>query len=63
MNKKYPGRRTFHKNMTLGAAAITLACNKALPQENLNIKNRKISEILLVDKNLNEAGDYKLSCL
>jgi len=29
----------------------------------LNIKNRKISEIVLVDKNLNEAGDYKLSCL
>lgn len=39
---------------------LFLECEK---DENLNIKNRKISEIVLVDKNLNEAGDYKLSCL
>ena len=39
---------------------LFLECEK---DENLNIKNRKISEILLVDKNLNEMGDYKLSCL
>ena len=41
-------------------AVLFLECEK---DENLNIKNRKISEILVVDKNLNEAGDYKLSCL
>jgi pilus assembly protein CpaF len=39
---------------------LFLECEK---DENLNIKNRKISEIVLVDKNLNEVGDYKLSCL
>jgi len=39
---------------------LFLECEK---DENLNIKNRKISEIVIVDKNLNEAGDYKLSCL
>ena len=39
---------------------LFLECEK---DENLDIKNRKISEIVLVDKNLNEAGDYKLSCL
>jgi len=39
---------------------LFLECEK---DENLNIKNRKISEIVLVDKNLNEAGDYKLSYL
>ena len=39
---------------------LFLECEK---DENLNIKNRKISEIVLVDKNLNKAGDYKLSCL
>src|SRR4030066_77132 len=37
---------------------LFLECEK---DENLNIKNRRISEIVLVDKNLNEAGDYKLS--
>jgi pilus assembly protein CpaF len=41
-------------------SVLFLECEK---DENLNIKNRKISEIVLVDKNLNEAGDYKLSCL
>jgi len=39
---------------------LFLECEK---DENLNIKKRKISEIVIVDKNLNEAGDYKLSCL
>src|SRR4030042_3163843 len=39
---------------------LFLECEK---DENLSIKNRKISEIALVDKNLNKAGDYKLSCL
>lgn len=39
---------------------LFLECEK---DENLNIKNRKISEIVLVDKHLNEVGDYKLSCL
>lgn len=39
---------------------LFLECEK---DENLNVINRKISEIVLVDKNLNKAGDYKLSYL
>jgi pilus assembly protein CpaF len=41
-------------------AVIFLECEK---DENNNIKNRKISEIAIVDKNLNESGDYKLTRL
>ena len=41
-------------------AVIFLECEK---DENNNIKNRKISEIAVVDSNLNESGDYKLTQL
>lgn len=38
-------------------AVLFLECHK---DKNLNIINRKISEIVLVEKQLNEMGDYKL---
>jgi pilus assembly protein CpaF len=41
-------------------AVIFLECEK---DENMNIKNRKISEIVILDNNLNESGDYKLTRL
>jgi Flp pilus assembly protein, ATPase CpaF len=41
-------------------AVIFLECEK---DENMNIKNRKISEIASVDNSLNESGDYKLTRL
>lgn len=39
---------------------LFLECEK---DEHLNIINRKISEIVSIDKSLNKAGDYKLSYL
>jgi hypothetical protein len=41
-------------------AVIFLECEN---DENMNIKNRKISEIAVVNNNLNESGDYKLTRL